>query len=66
MSGRVGLFQVMPFTDELRQLTLLNAAAADVEKVARQGGMMTLRELGFAKVFEGLTTVDEVLRVTGD
>ena len=66
LSGRVGLYQVMPFTDELRQLTLARARPADLVKVARQEGMPTLREAGFGKVFEGLTTVDEVLRVTAE
>ena len=66
LSGRVGLYQVMPFTDELRQLTLARARPVDLAKVARQEGMPSLREIGFAKVFEGLTTVDEVLRVTAE
>jgi type II secretory ATPase GspE/PulE/Tfp pilus assembly ATPase PilB-like protein len=66
LSGRVGLYQVMPFTDELRQLTLARSRPADLAKVARQEGMLTLREIGLAKAFEGLTTVDEVLRVTAE
>jgi type IV pilus assembly protein PilB len=66
LKGRVGLYQVMPFSDELRELTLVSPSPGDLDKVARQEGMPTLRELGFAKVFEGVTTVDEVLRVTAE
>lgn len=64
MKGRVAIYEVMPMTQELRDLILRNAPTAEIRDVARQQGMKTLREAGLLKVIEGTTTVEEVLRVT--
>jgi type IV pilus assembly protein PilB len=64
MKGRVAIYEVMPITDELRQLILKDASAADIRETAERQGMKTLRQAGLAKVLEGTTTTQEVLRVT--
>src|SRR3954468_4353147 len=63
--GRLGIYEVMPITDELRRL-ILESASADILRVqARAEGMRTLREDGLEKIREGSTSVPEVLRVAG-
>jgi type IV pilus assembly protein PilB len=64
MKGRVAIYEVMPITDELRQLILKDASTADIRETAERQGMRTLRQAGLAKVLEGTTTTQEVLRVT--
>jgi len=63
--GRTGLYEVMPMSDEIRSLVLARASAAEVADVAVEQGMRRLRDDGLAKVGQGLTTVSEVVRVTG-
>jgi type IV pilus assembly protein PilB len=62
--GRVGLYEVMEITDELRELILVGASALELKKKALDGGMISLRRSGLTKVTEGQTTLDEVLRET--
>jgi type IV pilus assembly protein PilB len=62
--GRVALYEVMPLTDELRELILSGATALDLKRAAITGGMKTLRQSGLTKVAEGVTTIEEILRVT--
>ncbi|HKG35431.1 MAG TPA: ATPase, T2SS/T4P/T4SS family [Solirubrobacterales bacterium] len=62
--GRVGLYSVMSMTERLKDMTVGLAAEAEIEAVAREEGMMTLREDGIGKVRSGLTSLEEVLRVT--
>ncbi|MGD9765673.1 MAG: type IV-A pilus assembly ATPase PilB [Candidatus Binatia bacterium] len=62
--GRVALYEVMPVTEELRDLVLSGASATDIKKTAMSFGMKTLRQSGLMKLQQGLTTVEEVLRVT--
>jgi type II secretion system protein E len=64
--GRVGIFEMMVVTDELRSLVLENAAAHELRKVAERQGMRSLRDDGFRQLAEGRTTIEEVLRVTKD
>ncbi|MCJ7664184.1 MAG: Flp pilus assembly complex ATPase component TadA, partial [Desulfobacterales bacterium] len=64
--GRLSLFEVMPTTDELQELTLRRAAANELKRAAIQTGMRTLRQSGIAKIKQGITTIEEVLRVTVD
>jgi type IV pilus assembly protein PilB len=63
--GRVGLFEVMVVSDEVRRLVLERAPASTIAKVAISEGMRTLRDDGLSKVAEGLTSLAEVTRVTG-
>jgi type IV pilus assembly protein PilB len=64
MKGRIAIYEVMPITEEIRDLILRNAPTAEIRDVAVNQGMKTLRQSGLAKVVEGVTTLDEVLRVT--
>ncbi len=64
MKGRVALYEVMPITPELRDMILRGASTAELRATAQSQGMKTLRQAGLAKVLEGITTVEEVLRVT--
>jgi len=63
--GRLGLFEVMMMSDEIRTLTLQRAAAAEIAAVAVREGMRRLREDGLDKVKSGLTSMAEIARVTG-
>lgn len=63
-SGRIGLFEVLPITKDIRQLILDQAAADQVRDAARSLGMKTLRQDGREKVLAGITSVEEVQRVT--
>jgi type IV pilus assembly protein PilB len=63
--GRVGLYEVMLVTEEIRSLIVRQASAAEVTKVAVAQGMRTLREDGLLKARQGLTSLAEVARVTG-
>jgi type IV pilus assembly protein PilB len=63
--GRIGLYEVMLVTEEIRSLIVRQASSADVARVAVAQGMRTLREDGLLKAREGLTSLAEVARVTG-
>jgi general secretion pathway protein E/type IV pilus assembly protein PilB len=63
-SGRQGIFELCPTTDEVRQLAHDRASSWAIRKAALAAGMKTLRQDAWLKVLEGVTTVDEVLRVT--
>jgi len=62
--GRVGLYEVMEITDELRELILVGASALELKKKALDADMISLRRSGLIKVTQGQTTLDEVLRET--
>jgi type IV pilus assembly protein PilB len=62
--GRVALYEVMPMTDQLREQVLAGATSIELKRTAAQEGMKTLRQSGLTKVAEGVTTLEEVLRVT--
>src|SRR5437867_8018159 len=64
MKGRVAIYEVMPVSQEIRNLILKNAPVTDIRAMAQAQGMKTLRQAGLLKVLAGATTVDEVLRVT--
>jgi general secretion pathway protein E len=63
-TGRVGIFEMMEMDDEIRGLIMKNADAVAITTSARRNGMRNLREDGWLKVESGLTTADEILRVT--
>jgi general secretion pathway protein E len=63
-TGRVGIFELMELNDEIRRMIMAGADAIDLTQAAKRNGMRTLREDGWLKVREGVTTVDEVMRVT--
>lgn len=62
--GRIGIFEVLLMTDELRSMTLKQSSTSEIRRLAVQMGMKGLREDGWRKVAAGLTTVDEVVRLT--
>jgi general secretion pathway protein E len=62
--GRVAIFELMETNEELRKLIMRDADAGELTLCARQHGMQSLREDGWEKVERGVTTVDEVVRVT--
>jgi type IV pilus assembly protein PilB len=64
MKGRVAIYEVMPATQEIRDLILRNAPTSEISVVAQNQGMKTLRQNALQKVIDGVTTVEEVLRVT--
>jgi len=64
MKGRVAIYEVMPISEELRDLILKNGSTAEIRSMAQAQGMKTLRQSGLLKVLDGTTTLDEVLRVT--
>ena len=64
MKGRVAIYEVMPASQEIRDLILKNAPVTDIRAMAQAQGMKSLRQAGLLKVLEGTTTVEEVLRVT--
>lgn len=62
--GRIGIFEVLLMTDEIRSMALKQASTSEIRRLAVQMGMKGLREDGWRKVAAGLTTVDEVVRLT--
>ncbi|TDN93225.1 GspE/PulE family protein [Microbacterium sp. BK668] len=62
--GRVALHEVMTLTEELEQLVVTRATGTEMRQLALAQGMVSLREDGFSKVAQGLTTIEEVLRVS--
>lgn len=63
-SGRMGIFEVLPTTAELQELILSKASAHKIYEVAAKLGMITMKQDGIVKVLRGITTLDEVIRVT--
>ncbi len=62
--GRLAVNEVMPVSEQIERLTVTHAASSEIAKVARAEGMVTLRDDGLSKVRAGLTTLNEVIRVT--
>jgi type IV pilus assembly protein PilB len=62
--GRVGLYEVMEVTEDIRELILIGASSLELRKRAIEDGMITLRESGLYKIRNGVTTLEEVVRET--
>ena len=62
--GRVGIFELLPMTDEIKNLIASRAAVHVIREAASKSGMRTLRDDGAAKALAGVTTIEEVIRVT--
>lgn len=62
--GRIGIYELFIMDDKLEELVVKRASSAAIRSVAQEAGMKTLREDGVAKILEGVTTVEEVLRET--
>jgi type IV pilus assembly protein PilB len=64
--GRIGIFEVIGVTEPIRQLTMKRASSSEIMEQARKEGMITLKQDGILKALDGLTTIEEVWRVTKD
>jgi len=64
--GRVGLYQVMPITEEIQRIILNEGSAMDIAKQAQKEGVRDLRQSGLIKVRAGVTTLEEVITVTNE
>ena len=62
--GRKGIFEIFQMTEEIQRLVFDQRPAAELRTLARENGMRSLREDGLLKVASGMTSLDEVLRVT--
>jgi type IV pilus assembly protein PilB len=62
-SGRMGVYEVFSITEEIQQLIIKRATASEIQKMAIEQGMVTMREDGYFKALDGVTTLDEVNRV---
>jgi len=62
--GRLGLYELLIMTDDLRDLVMRNASTEEIREAARKAGMVTLRDSGMQGIYAGLTTAEEVIRET--
>ena len=65
-SGRAGLYEVMDITEEIQNLIVKRATSAEIQRMAIQQGMITMRQDGYLKALNGITTIEEVNRVAAD
>ncbi len=65
-SGRAGLYEVMDVTEEIQNLIVKRATTAEIQRMAIQQGMITMRQDGYLKALNGITTLEEVNRVAAD
>jgi len=63
-SGRIALYEVMPVKEALKELILQGASSLDIKREAISLGMVTLRQSGVRKVMDGMTSIEEILRVS--
>jgi type IV pilus assembly protein PilB len=64
--GRVGIYQVMPISEEIQRLILADGSVLDIAKQSEREGVRSLRQSGLRKVQMGLTSLEEVLAVTNE
>ena len=64
--GRMAIIEFLPMTDTVRKLIMARAEAGKIQKLAIEEGMQTLYENGLTKVMEGVTTIEEIMRVTAE
>ncbi|MDK2898927.1 MAG: type pilus assembly protein PilB [Patescibacteria group bacterium] len=65
-SGRAGLYEVMDVDESIQSLIVARATSSEIQRAAQQHGMVTMRQDGYMKVLQGITTIEEVNRVTSD
>jgi len=63
-SGRIGIYEVLEVNDDIRELIFAGANADKIKQKAREQGMITMQEDGFIKAAEGITSIEEIIRVT--
>ena len=64
--GRVGIYQVMPITEDMQRIILAEGSALDIQQEANKNGVRDLRQAGLAKVRMGVTTLEEIITVTNE
>lgn len=64
--GRIGIFEVMPISDKISKMIMERSADSDIANQARSEGMISMMQDGFMKALEGITTIEEVIRVQND
>ncbi|MDR0591312.1 MAG: GspE/PulE family protein [Candidatus Nomurabacteria bacterium] len=64
--GRAGVYEVMDINETIQKLIVARATSSEIQKAAVESGMITMRQDGFLKVLNGVTTIEEVNRVTAD
>jgi type IV pilus assembly protein PilB len=64
--GRVGIYQVMPISDEMRQLIMRSGTALDIAEQAQKEGVRDLRQSGLIKVKQGITSLEEIEAITNE
>lgn len=62
--GRTGIYEILVVTERIRQMVVARATTTEIKNAAMQMGMRTLRQDGWSKVLDGITTIEEVLRVS--
>jgi len=62
--GRVGIYQIMPISEDMQRLILAHGTILDISKLAQKEGVLTLRQAGILKIIQGLTSIEEILSVT--
>lgn len=65
-AGRIGIYEILEMNEKIKEMVLRNASSDEIMKAAIEGGMTTMLENGIEKIFEGVTTLQEILRVTRD
>jgi type IV pilus assembly protein PilB len=65
-AGRLGVHELLVVNDELRDAIVAGSSIGDLRRIAKRGGMITLQHDGLRKVREGITTIEEILHITGD
>ena len=64
MSGRKGIFEIFTVSEEMEEMIYRNSTLVDLRNKAREMGMRNMREDGIRKVIAGITTLEEIMRVT--
>ncbi len=63
-SGRIGIYEIMPMNERLGKMIISQATSSDIEQEAIHNGMLTMKMDGYIKALDGITTIEEVLRVS--
>jgi len=61
--GRIAIYEVMPVSEKISKLIVSKATASDIQRLAMEEGMLSMKQDGYAKVLEGITSMEEVIRV---